>query len=78
MDHRRRRGEAPIDLDAAAFRTLDEVREHAGELGQPWWSISPFGEGIDLGGHDVEAYRETPSAPWATSRAGSGPGARSC
>ncbi|WP_061298573.1 transcription-repair coupling factor [Herbidospora cretacea] len=50
-------GEAPIDLDAAAFRTLDEVREHAGELGQPWWSISPFGEGIDLGGHDVEAYR---------------------
>lgn len=50
-------GEAPIDLDAAAFRTLDEVRGHAGELGQPWWSISPFGEGIDLGGHDVEAYR---------------------
>ncbi|WP_459802701.1 transcription-repair coupling factor [Herbidospora sp. RD11066] len=50
-------GEAPIDLDAAAFRTLDEVRVHAGELGQPWWSISPFGEGIDLGAHDVEAYR---------------------
>src|SRR5690606_1307838 len=26
-------GEAPIDLGAAAFRTLDEIREHAGALG---------------------------------------------
>ncbi|MEO3863659.1 transcription-repair coupling factor [Acrocarpospora sp. B8E8] len=50
-------GEAPIDLDAAAFRTLEEVREHAGELGQPWWSIAPFGEGVGLAAHDVEAYR---------------------
>ncbi|GII77873.1 transcription-repair-coupling factor [Sphaerisporangium rufum] len=35
-------GAAPIDLGAAAFRDLAEVRGHAGELGQPWWSIAPF------------------------------------
>ncbi|MEU7937216.1 transcription-repair coupling factor [Microbispora bryophytorum] len=50
-------GEAPIDLEAAAFRTLEEVREHAGELGQQWWSIAPFGEGVELDAQDVEAYR---------------------
>ncbi|GIM99471.1 transcription-repair coupling factor [Planomonospora venezuelensis] len=36
-------GEAPIDLEAAAFRTLEEIRDRARELGQPWWSIAPFG-----------------------------------
>ncbi|MGW0058482.1 transcription-repair coupling factor [Streptosporangium sandarakinum] len=42
-------GEAPIDLGAAAFRSLEDVRERAGELGQPWWSIAPFGAGADGG-----------------------------
>ncbi len=32
----------PIDLGAAAYRSLSEVRARAGELGLPWWSISPF------------------------------------
>jgi transcription-repair coupling factor (superfamily II helicase) len=32
----------PIDLGAAAYRSLAEVRARAGELGLPWWSISPF------------------------------------
>ncbi len=32
----------PIDLGAAAYRSLADVRARAGELGQPWWSISPF------------------------------------
>ncbi|WP_169948612.1 transcription-repair coupling factor [Microbispora sp. H11081] len=50
-------GEAPIDLEAAAFRSLEEVRDHARELGQPWWSIAPFGEGVELDAQDVEAYR---------------------
>ncbi|GAA4213028.1 transcription-repair coupling factor [Microbispora amethystogenes] len=50
-------GEAPIDLEAASFRTLEEVRDHARELGQPWWSIAPFGEGVELEAQDVEAYR---------------------
>ncbi|MEV0968943.1 transcription-repair coupling factor [Microtetraspora glauca] len=50
-------GEAPIDLAAAAFRTLEEIQEHARELGQPWWSIAPFGDGVEVGAQDVEAYR---------------------
>ncbi|WP_018254174.1 transcription-repair coupling factor [Salinispora mooreana] len=36
-------GAAPIDLGAAAFRTLADVRARARELRQPWWTISPFG-----------------------------------
>ncbi|MGV9774700.1 transcription-repair coupling factor [Streptosporangium sp. NPDC003464] len=55
-------GEAPIDLEAAAFRTLEEVRDHARELGQPWWSIAPFGgdgpgDGLVLQARESEAYR---------------------
>ncbi len=41
-------GRAPIDLGAAAYRTLVEVREHAAELGIPWWSLSPFTADEDL------------------------------
>ncbi len=36
-------GKAPVDLGAAAFKTLGEVRRTAASLGQPWWSVSPFG-----------------------------------
>ncbi|WBB77449.1 transcription-repair coupling factor [Micromonospora sp. WMMD882] len=36
-------GRAPVDLGAAAFRTLGEVRAAAGALRQPWWTLSPFG-----------------------------------
>ncbi|MFE3448405.1 transcription-repair coupling factor [Nonomuraea sp. NPDC059194] len=50
-------GEAPIDLDAAAFRTLEEVREQADSLGLPWWTLAPFGEGVELDAHDSESYR---------------------
>ncbi|WP_093171085.1 transcription-repair coupling factor [Sinosporangium album] len=53
-------GEAPIDLGAAAFRTLEEVREHAGVLGQPWWSIAPFAdlaEGLRMQAKEAESYR---------------------
>jgi transcription-repair coupling factor (superfamily II helicase) len=35
-------GSAPIDLGAAALRTVDEVRDTATELGIPWWTVSPF------------------------------------
>src|SRR5262249_37422479 len=35
-------GEAPIDLGAAAYKTLDEVRDHTAELGLAWWTITPF------------------------------------
>ncbi|MEO3742188.1 transcription-repair coupling factor [Plantactinospora sp. B5E13] len=36
-------GQAPVDLGAAAFKTLAEVRATVAALGQPWWSVSPFG-----------------------------------
>ncbi|WP_191840833.1 transcription-repair coupling factor [Catellatospora chokoriensis] len=36
-------GKAPIDLGAAAFKTLAEVRGHAATLDLPWWTTSPFG-----------------------------------
>ncbi|MFJ9845404.1 transcription-repair coupling factor [Kitasatospora sp. NPDC101155] len=69
-------GDRPIDLEAidvsaASLRSLAEVREHADEIGLPWWSVSPFAtsessvDGIlefdantlALGMHAVEAYR---------------------
>lgn len=50
-------GEAPIDLGAAAFRTLEEIQEHADVLGQPWWTMAPFGNGVELDAQDSEAYR---------------------
>ncbi|WP_327068540.1 transcription-repair coupling factor [Kitasatospora sp. NBC_01302] len=31
-----------IDVSAASLRSLAEVREHAGAIGLPWWSVSPF------------------------------------
>ncbi|MBZ5736083.1 transcription-repair coupling factor [Nocardioides sp. TRM66260-LWL] len=44
-------GEAPIDpvdLGAASYRSLADVREHALERGQAWWSMSPFGLAPDV------------------------------
>jgi transcription-repair coupling factor (superfamily II helicase) len=35
-------GEAPIDLGGAAYKSLEEVREHGDGLGLPWWTITPF------------------------------------
>ncbi|WP_041939853.1 MULTISPECIES: transcription-repair coupling factor [Frankia] len=48
-------GGAPIDLGAAAYRSIAEVRERAGALGLPWWSVSPFTStltGAEAGGLD--------------------------
>ena len=33
----------PIDLGAAAYRTLDEVRRTADGLDVAWWTAGPFG-----------------------------------
>jgi transcription-repair coupling factor (superfamily II helicase) len=35
-------GAVPIDLGAAAFRPIAEVREVASARGLPWWSVTPF------------------------------------
>jgi transcription-repair coupling factor (superfamily II helicase) len=36
-------GQAPIDLQAASYHSLADVRTHARERGQAWWTFSPFG-----------------------------------
>ena len=34
--------QAPVDLSAANFRTLEQTREAAGILGHPWWEVGGF------------------------------------
>ena len=41
-------GQAPVDLGAAAYKSLVEVREHAAASGLPWWSVTPFTSDADL------------------------------
>jgi transcription-repair coupling factor (superfamily II helicase) len=36
-------GQAPIDLGAAAFRPIAEIRDTASRLSIGWWTITPFG-----------------------------------
>jgi transcription-repair coupling factor (superfamily II helicase) len=48
-------GEAPIDVGAAAFKTLAEVRAHAAVLRKPWWTVSPFG---------LAEADDKPDEPW--------------
>ncbi len=57
-------GNAPIDLGAAAYRSLTEIRSAAGELGIPWWTVTPFTaeEDVDdesrvVAARPAEAYR---------------------
>jgi transcription-repair coupling factor (superfamily II helicase) len=41
-------GKTPLDLGAAAYRSLGEVREHARRIGVAWWSITPFAPDVEL------------------------------
>ena len=41
-------GKAPVDLGSASLRSLEEVAEVAGQLGLPWWSLSPFSTDNEL------------------------------
>jgi transcription-repair coupling factor (superfamily II helicase) len=36
-------GAAPIDLGAASYRSLGDVRLHTLDRNLPWWTLSPFG-----------------------------------
>src|SRR5438067_1585123 len=49
-------GKAPIDLGAAAFRSLADVRAAAGARGQAWWSVCPCGT--------VEGPPQREPEPW--------------
>ncbi|MBV9484451.1 MAG: DEAD/DEAH box helicase, partial [Frankiaceae bacterium] len=57
-------GKAPVDLGAAAYQTIADVRGHAAELGVPWWTIGPFlvdeesdAAAVTSSAHEVESYR---------------------
>jgi transcription-repair coupling factor (superfamily II helicase) len=54
-------GKAPVDLGAAAYQTIAEVRSHAAELGVPWWTVSPFGsdddDDVTSSAHPTDSYR---------------------
>ncbi|MDX6309722.1 MAG: hypothetical protein QOI06_2768 [Nocardioidaceae bacterium] len=52
-------GQAPIDLGAAAYHSLGDVRTRAVGGGLSWWSISPFGL-------DPDVHEATPSPPVRT------------
>jgi transcription-repair coupling factor (superfamily II helicase) len=41
-------GTAPIDLGAAALRTVEQARADAAELGIPWWTVTPFAADREL------------------------------
>ena len=55
-------GTAPIDLGAASYREIADVRLHALGLGLSWWTVSPFG--IDTSDAPVDA--ETAGVPSRT------------
>jgi transcription-repair coupling factor (superfamily II helicase) len=43
-------GQAPVDLGAAAFRSLAQIRTAARELGIGWWTTTPFDSPAALAG----------------------------
>ncbi|MCY7400730.1 MAG: DEAD/DEAH box helicase, partial [Nocardioides sp.] len=53
-------GVAPIDLGAASYREMADVRLHALGLGHTWWSVSPFG--IGHSGIDTDALTDAQTA----------------
>ncbi|NUR06884.1 MAG: transcription-repair coupling factor [Nocardioidaceae bacterium] len=42
-------GQAPIDLGAASYHSLADVRSRSLAADKPWWSVSPFGLDPDAG-----------------------------
>ncbi|MFL6074014.1 MAG: transcription-repair coupling factor [Mycobacteriales bacterium] len=51
-------GNVPVDLGAAALKTLDELRETASALSIPWWTLSPFTVDTELD-HETVALPAT-------------------
>jgi transcription-repair coupling factor (superfamily II helicase) len=53
-------GQVPIDLGAAAFRSITQVRAVADRLGLGWWTVTPFespgAAGDDSGAHPANGY----------------------
>ena len=59
-------GTAPIDLGAASYRSLADVREHSLATGRPWWAVSPFGIEGELEVDADDAVGAVPSRTLAT------------
>jgi transcription-repair coupling factor (superfamily II helicase) len=55
-------GQAPIDLGAAAFQPLSEVRAAAQHLGIGWWTVTPF-RGADAGEADGSTLTNSTGEP---------------
>jgi len=60
-------GQAPIDVGAAAFKTLADVRAQAATLKQPWWTVSPFGL-VEASVENDQPWLETPQVEVAPDR----------
>ncbi|MDO9379181.1 MAG: transcription-repair coupling factor [Nocardioidaceae bacterium] len=56
-------GQAPIDLGAAAYRTLADVRAHTLGTGRAWWSTSTFGLDPDVVGPATAAAADAGAVP---------------
>jgi transcription-repair coupling factor (superfamily II helicase) len=56
-------GTAPIDLGAASYRSLGDVRLHTLDQDKPWWSLSPFGLDGDGGVVADEIGVDRPESP---------------
>nr|WP_310249180.1 transcription-repair coupling factor [Nocardioides sp. BE266] len=66
-------GTAPIDLGAASYREIADVRLHALGLGHAWWSVSPFGiDTSDELGLDTSSL--VPREDYSTTDGGGVPG----
>ncbi|MGN6174964.1 MAG: CarD family transcriptional regulator, partial [Streptosporangiaceae bacterium] len=63
-------GQAPIDLGAAAFRSITQVRAAADSLGLPWWTVTPFESPGTAAGDGA-------GAPGGDAPGGDAPGGRS-
>jgi len=63
-------GQAPVDLGAAAYKSLLEVRDHARTTGLPWWTVTPFTGDAELEDDTlVVAARQSPAYRGETDRA---------
>lgn len=59
-------GTAPIDLGAASYREMADVRLHALGLGHAWWTVSPFGIDTDDAPTGALTDAETAGVPSRT------------
>ncbi len=51
-------GEVPIDLGAAAFRPITEIRSAAESARLPWWTVTPFATDTEAGPGEDDPGRE--------------------